>query len=220
MSQRLLQALVKLGAPVWTHVPGTPFSLPGTIEQNERLPSMSEWVPRPMIERIGRGMDEGMSTDQLVDREVNTGWNRKLPFHSVLGATGGGVLARVLGGEKITAPFRGILQEGLNKETLSKIKGLPTYAKALPFVGVGAGAAASLGRWAANADTRRRQAIAANKGIETERFLQVGEGSRALNHIHALEHRLRGDTGRMKKLPHQTARQEQPLVVSRSGASV
>lgn len=53
-------------------IPGTPFGM-GYSPTNERLPGMHKWVDRGVIERAHKGLDQGLSLEDVVDQERDRG---------------------------------------------------------------------------------------------------------------------------------------------------
>jgi len=163
---------IKEGAPVWIRIPGTPFTLAGTQTQSARLPGMTEWAPREVVERMGAGLKEDVPVEELANREANRG----LLSSAGAGAAGGGILGalggRLMGGAESVAPFKNILNKGLTRETFKGLSKIPRAAKLLPLLGVGAGLAGGVGAWATGRNERRREAQEVSKGLLSEQILQ------------------------------------------------
>ena len=163
---------IKLGAPIWFHVPGTPFTLPGTVPQYERLPGMSEWADREVVTRVNKDLEKGTPIKDIEANEANRDLSTHLLRKGIGGGIAGSLAGRVAGGEAATAKFKDILQSGVSKETLRNLKKTPTAMKALPLLGLGGGLAAGLGSWASSRDQRRQQARDVSKGLLAEQVLQ------------------------------------------------
>ena len=175
---------IKEGAsPIWIHVPGTPFTLPGERTQYSRLPGMTEWAPRDVVERMGRGLAEDKSVKSLVEQEKQQGLLSHLVRGSGGGLVGGAIGGRLMGGEAATNPFKQIFKKGLNLKTLKGLSKLPRSAKLLPLLGLGAGAAGGVGMWSQGQDARKREAQEVAKGLLSEQILQqhsIGQARRGL----------------------------------------
>jgi len=159
-------------APIWIHVPGTPITLPGETTKYERLPGMTDWAPRGVVSRVGRGLAENKDMTEIAEQEANKDLGASAARGGAGGLLGGAMLSRLIGGEKVTTPFKNILKRGLNKQTLQGLGKLPRAAKVLPLLGMGLGAATGMGSWAAGRDKRREQAAAVGKGLLSEQILQ------------------------------------------------
>ena len=173
-------------APMWIHVPGTPITLPGEQTKYERLPGMTEWAPREVVERMGKGLAGGKSVAELSDTEAQRGLGGGMTTGAAAGGAGGAALARLAGGQKATAPFRDILKRGLNKSSLKGLSKLPGSAKLLPLLGLGLGAAAGAGGWATGRDARQQEARSVGKGLLSEQILQqhsIGQARQGLKRI-------------------------------------
>jgi len=158
--------------PFWVHVPGLPFTLPGTITQKERLPGMNEWLPRPLIERVAKGMRQGASPEELAELEAKSGLLSNVGVGGGIGAASGALGARLLGGEAASAPFKNILKRGLTGQTLKGLGKLPLSAKILPALGLTGGAGLAALRWMQREGERKRQAQAVAEGLLTESRLR------------------------------------------------
>ncbi len=197
---------VKEGAPVWIHVPGTPFTLPGERPQYARLPGMTEWAPNEVVERIGRGIKEDVPVEELAERESKRGLLTHLGKGGVGGGIAGAMGARLLGGEAAFAPIKKMFQKGVSRKTMQGLSRLPGLSKALPLAGIGAGLAGGLGTWAAGQDNRRREAQDVSKGLLSEQILQqhaIGKARESAD---------RG-TPLLSRLPTETASMPSPKIV-------
>ena len=175
-----MTGLLKQGFAVWTRVPGTPFTLPGAYTPRERLPGMSEWAPRDMIERVSQHLKQNRSIEDIAHAEQNEGLLGRLGLGGAIGATGGGLLGRLLGGEGATAPFKKIISEGLGSKTLAGLKNLPGPMKWAPALGAGAGLLAGASQWGAGRAQRGEQARDVTRGLLAEKVLQRGALSEAV----------------------------------------
>ena len=164
--------MLKEGLAVWTRVPGTPFTLPGMPYQKERLPGMTEWAPQPMVERVARGLKGGRDIEEIAGEEKQRDFYPSVGLGMGVGGVGGGLLSRLIGGEKVTVPFREIGRKGISGRTLSALSKLPTHAKVLPLLGLGAGALVGGKQWEEGAPKRQQQALDVSKGLLAERILQ------------------------------------------------
>lgn len=163
----------KQGAsPVWIHVPGTPFTLPGERTQYDRLPGMTDWAPRDVIGRVGKGLKEDKPIQSLVEQERQQGLLGSAAKGGIGGLVGGSMAARLAGGEKSTAPLKQVLKKGLSSGTMKGLSKFPRSAKILPLLGLGLGAAGGVGSWASGQDERGQEARGVAKGLLSEQILQ------------------------------------------------
>lgn len=169
-----MTGLLKEGLAVWTRVPGTPFTLPGMYHPKERLPGMSEWVPRDVVERVSRLLKKDKSLEEVAHSESGRGLLGQLGFGGVVGGIGGGLLGRLVGGEGAVEPLKNILSQGINSKSLRRLKGLSGPMRWLPLLGAGAGALAGGTSWAKGKQTRGRQSKDVARGLLAERALQRG----------------------------------------------
>ena len=184
MQQGMLtkEALDKHGLAVWTRVPGTPFTLPGSPTIRERLPGMSDWAPRGMISRMSKGLDTGEQTpEQLAEIESQRDEGKTTAIGGAAGLTGGSVLGRLLGGDAAVAPFKDLYAKGINKQTLKGLSKIPMAMKLLPLLGLGAGAYAGHKVWSGKQDENKQQALDVSKGLLAERLLQSNALTHAVN---------------------------------------
>lgn len=176
------EALDKHGLAVWTRVPGTPFTLPGSPTIRERLPGMTEWAPRDMISRMAKGLERGeLSPAELAELEAKRDELGQTGFGAGIGLTGGSILGRLIGGEAATQPFLDIYKQGITGQTLKGLSKMPAAMKILPLLGLGAGAYLGRQHWAKGKEGRRRQALGISKGLLAERILQSNALREALN---------------------------------------
>ena len=195
---------------MWIHVPGTPITLPGERTQYERLPGMTNWAPREAVSRVGEGLARSRSIEDIAESEASQDFGGSVMKGGGGGLLGGSVLARLSGGEAVTAPFKNMLERGVNMKTFKGLSKLPTRAKLLPLLGMGTGAAAGIGSWAMGRDARRDQARSVGKGLLSEQILQQ----------HAIGNARRGEeTRKLSRLPIESASMPSPkaTVLSSSG---
>lgn len=164
--------LTKVGAPVWVNIPGTPFTFLKSPEREERLPGMVQWAPRHVVERVGRGIEEGKSEEELVSPEADRGLLSNILTGTGVGGVAGGLGGRVAAGEASTAPFKKLLQKGVTRGTLKGLGRVPGVAKALPAIGAGLGAFGGLGKWEKERPGRRGEAQEVAQGLLREQILQ------------------------------------------------
>lgn len=176
------EALDKHGLAVWTRVPGTPFTLPGSPTIRERLPGMTEWAPRDMISRMAQGLEQGeLSPEQLAEAEAQRGQPGTMGFGAAAGLTGGGVLGRLAGGEAAIQPLKEIYRKGVSGQTLRGLGKLPAAMKILPLLGLGAGAVLGKRHWEQKQPEQRQKALGVSKGLLAERILQSNALREAIN---------------------------------------
>lgn len=166
------QYFTKTGAPVWVHVPGTPFTLPGSPRYRERLPGMTKWVDRDLVERVSKGLSQGSDVDSIAAKESISG----LPGAVSGPAVGGGVLGllagRLAGGSESVAPLKAILEKGIGRGTLAGLKNLPRYMYAAPLLGAALGGGYGLSKWVADKPARSDAAKQTARGLLAEQVLQ------------------------------------------------
>jgi len=176
----MTHGLLKNAYPVWTRIPGTPFTLPGRPDYRERLTGMTEWAPRPMVERMGRGLEQGRSVEDLVQDEKSRGLLR----HVGIGTLGGGIIGtaagRIMGGEAASRPWKNILKSGISRSTLAKLKNIPRVGKIAPLIGAGAGLLTGAGLWKGQESERQQKAQEVARGLTAERILQRNALQQAL----------------------------------------
>lgn len=166
------EGLLKNAYPVWMHIPGTPFTLPGRPQYRERLTGMNEWAPREMVERVGEGLEEGRTVEDLVRKEKGEGLLGHLGVGALGGAAAGGVAGRLAGGEAAVAPFKGLLEKGVSLKGLKNLGKIPMASKLLPALGVGAGLLGGAALWKGHGNKRESQAREVARGLTAERILQ------------------------------------------------
>lgn len=156
--------------PIWTRVPGTPFSLPGNMDPEERLPGMDTWAPRERMERVSAGMHAGVPVDVMMKAEGESDKARNVLTSAGAGALGGGLVGRGLLGEKATAPFHNIIREG-GHDVLKHLAGIPSGMKALIGAGALGGAYYGADRWAERKPIREHQAYETARAMRNEQLL-------------------------------------------------
>ncbi len=205
-----LHYFIKEGeSPVWIRVPGTPFTLLGSPTKYERLPGMTEWAPRPVVERVGKGLQQKIDPGVLAQQEGERGLPWTLGKGGIGGLTAGALAARLSGGEASVAPFKEMLSKGLSRETLKGLKNLPRAAKILPLAGAGAGLLGGAAYWQGGRGGRTQQAEEVAKGLLSEKILQTKDINAARRSVSALQ-----------GLPHETATAEPPVVVTPGNTGV
>lgn len=162
----------KLAFPVWTRVPGTPFTLPGSGTYTERLPGMEGWVPRDVVERVSRALAEGEDIRSLSQREGREGAGASAGLGAGVGGVGGLLAARLAEGEAGFAPFKDIAKKGLTRDALRGLSKIPLSMKLGPLAGAAAGGLGMLGHWAAGASKREDDAQQVARGLMAEKVLQ------------------------------------------------
>ncbi len=162
----------KLAFPVWTRVPGTPFTLPGSGTYTERLPGMEGWVPRDVVERVSRALAEGEDIRSLASRESREGAGAATSLGAGVGGVAGLLGARLAEGEKGFAPFKDILKRGITRDTLKGLRKIPLSMKLAPAAGAALGGLGMLGSWAAGGPKRGEDAEQVARGLLAEKLLQ------------------------------------------------
>jgi len=176
------EALDKHGLAVWTRVPGTPFTLPGSPTIRERLPGMTDWATRDMISRMAKGLESGEQTPaELAEQEAQEGKAQTMGLGAAAGLTGGTVAGRLAGGEAAMQPLFDIYKKGINRQTLAGLSKIPMAMRLLPLLGLGAGAYLGKREWEKGKEPRRQQALGVSKGLLAERILQSNALNEALN---------------------------------------
>lgn len=161
-----------INAPIWMHLPGTPLTIPGTPRQTERLPGMSHWAPRPMIERLGSGFNQGVPVDDLIQQETERDLSGSIARGSIAGGIGGTLTGRLLSGEAGVAPFKNVLSKGVSGTSLRALRNIPLAMKLSPLLGTGIGAAIGAAKWHTGKAKRRDLAQQTANGLFRERVMQ------------------------------------------------
>lgn len=156
--------------PIWTRVPGTPFSLPGNMDPDERLPGMDTWAPRERMERISAGMHSGVPIEVMMAAEGESDKPRNVLTSAAAGALGGGLLGRGILGEKATEPLRNIIREG-GHSFMKNLAAVPSSMKALVGAGALGGAYYGANRWAERRPIREHQAYETARAMRNEQLL-------------------------------------------------
>lgn len=169
--------------PVWTRVPGTPFSLPGQMDPRERLHGMDTWAPRERLERVSAGMRSGVPVDTMMQAEGEQDLGRNVLTGAGAGLVGGGMLGRLVGGEAAVQPLKDIATQGLIpagteaglKENatgvMKQLAKLPTSMKALAAAGALGGAYYGANRWAERKPLRQHETYEAARSLHNEQLL-------------------------------------------------
>lgn len=169
--------------PVWTRVPGTPFSLPGQMDPRERLHGMDTWAPRERLERVSAGMRSGVPVDTMMQAEGEQDLGRNVLTGAGAGLVGGGMLGRLVGGEASVQPLKDIATQGLIpagteaglKENatgvMKQLAKLPTSMKALAAAGALGGAYYGANRWAERKPLRQHETYEAARSLHNEQLL-------------------------------------------------
>jgi len=211
--QGMLSHIVKTAVsdmPLWVHVPGLPFTLPGTRVHEERLPGMLRWAPRPLIERVAKGMTEGKTIDELAKREAQEGLLSRVGIGAGLGGVGGTLAGRLTGGQAAAQPFKDIMAKGLGKDTMKGLSKLPLGMRMLPIFGLLGGGGLGAAKWFHNREGRRELAEEVAQGLLTEHQLRQRSLGQASN---------RPPTA-LQKLPVETARVQAPIAVTAGNTGV
>lgn len=169
--------------PVWTRVPGTPFSLPGQMDPRERLHGMDTWAPRERLERVSAGMRSGVPVDVMMQAEGEQDLGRNVLTGAGAGLVGGGMLGRLVGGEAAVQPLKDIATQGLIpagaeaglKENatgvMKQLAKLPTSMKALAAAGALGGAYYGANRWSERKPMRQHETYEAARSLHNEQLL-------------------------------------------------
>ena len=162
----------KLAFPVWTRVPGTPFTFTGGGNYTERLPGMEGWVSRDVVERVSRALAQGQDIRSLAHEEGGQGAAGAAGLGAGIGGVAGMLGSRLAEGRAGFDPFSRILKKGLTREALGGLSKLPTSMKLGPAAGAAIGGLGMLGQWAANRPRREENAQQVARGLLAEKLLQ------------------------------------------------
>jgi len=162
----------KLAFPVWTRVPGTPFTLPGSASYTERLPGMEGWVPREVVERVSRALAEGEDIRSLAQRERQEGAGGATALGAGVGGVTGLLGARLAEGEAGFAPLKDVLKKGVTRDSLRGLSKIPLSMKIAPAAGAVLGGLGMLGHWASQGSKREEDAEQVARGLLAEKVLQ------------------------------------------------
>lgn len=158
--------------PLWTRVPGTPFSIQGNLDPSERLPGMDTWTPRERMERVSAGMHAGVPIETMMQAEGDKDKLRNVLTSAGAGALGGGLLGRLYGGAEATAPIREMISGGVHpSEIMKQLAKLPTPMKALIAAGGLGGAYYGASRWADKRPERMHQTYETARAIRNDQLL-------------------------------------------------
>jgi hypothetical protein len=129
-------------------VPGTPFSVGANLKnKDERLPGMSRWVDRDVLERAMQGTDQGLDAQALVDQEMHRG-NLMHPLmgaaaaaaltkYKLPGAGNVGALLAALTGAGAGSVYNHVTADSRGKDMMEALRG--TYAeRGFPLQGAAA----------------------------------------------------------------------------------
>ena len=191
--------------PLWLRVPGATIPITGAPTPYERLPGMTEWAPREMVEDVAKGIRGGRDVEDIAKEQANKGLLGNAAVSGLTGTFGGVLGGRLIGGEKAWEPFKGILSKGMTQESMAGLKKLPFSMKAMPLAGAGLGLGLAAKNWMDEAPHRQRQTYDVSRGLLAERVLQRDS--------------LRQSMGRemrvLQGVPQQSATEMPPLVLSR-----
>lgn len=196
--------LKNANVPLWIRTPVATVPIGGVPQQSERLPGMTEWAPREMVEDVARGVRSGQDVEEIAQEQAKKGLLGDVASKGLVGGVGGVLGGRLAGGEKAFAPFKGLLEGGITKDTLKGLKNVPLPMKILPLAGAGLGAGLAVSNWMGEAPQRQKQTYDVARGLLTERVLQRD----------ALRQAMGREVQSLQKLPHQSASSLPPLVVS------
>lgn len=191
--------------PLWLKVPGATVPITGPPAPYERLPGMTEWAPREMVEDVAKGIRGGQDVEDIAKEQSNKGLLGDAAISGLTGTFGGVLGGRLLGGETAWDPFKGMFSKGLAGGGLSSLKGLRWPMIALPLAGAGLGVGLAAKNWAEQAPHRQRQTYDVARGLLAERVLQRDALGQAMDR----------EATTLKGLPHQSANELPPLVTSR-----
>lgn len=188
---------------IWPRVPGAMITGGGPAPR-ERLPGMTEWAPREMVEDVARGLRSGQDVEEIAKEQTGKGLLGNAAVAGLTGAFGGVLGGRLVGGEQSWEPLKGLLSKGFTREGLSGLKKLPLAMKAMPIAGAGLGVGLAAKNWMEQAPHRQKQTYDVARGLLAERVLQRDSLREAMGReIRALQ-----------GIPHQSATQLPPLVIS------
>lgn len=200
-----MDGLLKNAAiPLWLRVPGATIPITGQPEDKERLPGMTEWAPREMVEDVARGIRGGQDVESLAQEQSRKGLLGNAAIAGLTGTVGGVLGGRLVGGEKAWDPFKGILSKGFTRESLSGLRSLPLSMKVMPLAGAGLGVGLAAKKWLSDAPHRKKQTYDVARGLLAERILQRDSLRQAL-----------GRETSLSGIPQQSASSLPPLVIAR-----
>lgn len=190
--------------PLWLKVPGAAVPITGAPPPFERLPGMTEWAPREMVEDVAKGLRGGQDVEEIAKEQSGKGLLGNAAMAGLTGTFGGVLGGRLVGGEKAWEPFKGVLSEGVSRRTLAGLKNLPLPMKLLPLAGAGLGIGMTTKNWAEQAPHRQKQTYDVARGLLAERVLQRDSLGQAMGR----------ELQTLQGLPHQSASSLPPLVIS------
>lgn len=188
---------------IWPRVPGAMIT-GGGPSPRERLPGMTEWAPREMVEDVAKGLRSGQDVVEIAKEQERKGLLGDAAVSGLTGAFGGVLGGRLVGGEQSWEPLKGVLSKGFTRESLSGLRRLPGVMKALPLAGAGLGVGMAAKNWAEQAPHRQKQTYDVARGLLAERVLQRD----------ALRGAMEREIQSLQGVPHQSANQLPPLVIS------
>jgi hypothetical protein len=190
--------------PLWLRVPGATVPITGAPPPYERLPGMTEWAPREMVEDVAKGLRGGQDVEGIAQQQSRKGLLGNAAMAGLTGGFGGVLGGRLVGGEQAWEPFKGVLAKGLNREGLSSLKGLRWPMAVLPLAGAGLGVGLAAKNWAEQAPHRQKQTYDVARGLLAERVLQRDSLRQAMGR----------ELQSLRGIPHQSANELPPLVIS------
>jgi hypothetical protein len=194
--------------PLWLKVPGATVPITGPAPPYERLPGMTEWAPREMVEDVAKGIRGGQDVEDIANEQSHKGLLGDAAISGLTGTFGGVLGSRLISGEKAWEPFKGpegLLTKGLHGGSWRGLKNLPLSMKLLPLAGAGLGVGLAAKRWADEAPHRQHQTYDVARGLLAERVLQRDALGQAMGR----------EAPTLQGLPFSSANELPPLVVSR-----
>jgi len=204
-----MDGLLKTAIPLWLKVPGATVPITGMPQPYERLPGMTEWAPREMVEDVAQGIRGGRDVEDIAQEQSQKGLLGNAAVSGLTGAFGGVLGGRLIGGETAWDPFKGLLSKGLNREGLSSLKGIRWPMAALPLAGAGLGVGLAAKKWHDQAPHREKQIYDVARGLLAERILQRDSLRQAMSRETPVQ------TPALTGVPRQSASALPPLVLSR-----
>ena len=193
--------------PLWLRTPVATVPIGGVPQQSERLPGMTEWAPREMVEDVARGVRGGQDVEDIAQEQADKGLLGDVASKGLIGGVGGVLGGRLAGGEAAFEPFHDILKGGIGpgKGLLGNLRRVPLPMKVLPLAGAGLGAGLAVSGWLGGAPQRKQQTYDVARGLLAERVLQRDALGQAMDR----------DASALKGLPFQSASALPPLVTTR-----
>lgn len=190
--------------PLWLRVPGATVPITGAPPPYERLPGMTEWAPREMVEDVAKGLRGGQDVEEIAQEQSRKGLLGNAAMAGLTGTFGGVLGGRLVGGEKAWEPFKGVLSEGFTPSALRGLKKIPLPMKLLPLAGAGLGIGLATKNWSEQAPHRQKQTYDVARGLLAERVLQRDSLREAMGR----------ELQALQGVPHQSATALPPLVIS------